>query len=234
MIDTTFSGLVRSLTLVDGDEETPFTALPTRRKTGPLRTLQKIDAMTANLDEALAEALEERWYLTPLSIEPGWLPVPRSSSEDRAASVARRDRVLGAIADIRSTLGISDAATARLIGVARNTLASWRKGERDPYPATVRRLFEIHSIVSAASTLFGDNASAWFHEYVDASTRLGILASETGAAQIAAELRRMLFTVVGTHTLPALDDDDDEIETIDGAFVPDAFSGAIRPRRRVT
>lgn len=231
MIETTFCGLVHPLALADERGETPFVSLPSRRKGGPLRLLRRLDAMTDILDEALSEPLE----LTPLSVEPHWLPAP--AVVDHAADNAGvlRKRALAAIADIRSTLSISDAATASLVRIARNTLASWRKGERAPYPATVRRLFEVHGVVSAASALLGGDARSWFQGYVGDETRLNVLGREGGVQRIAAELRSQLFPGVGTHTLPTTEDFDDTMN--DGSdqvvYTPEAFTQPVARRRPV-
>lgn len=231
MTETAFSGLVHPLDLVNEHGETPFLSLPSRRKGGPLRMLRKLDAMTDILDAALAQPLE----LTPLSVEPAWLPAPAVVDHTADAAGVLRERALAAIADIRSTLAISDAASASLVRVARNTLASWRKGERDPYPATVRTLFEIHGVVAAASTLLGEGARSWFHGYVGAETRLDLLAHEGGVQRIAAELRAQLFPGVGTHTLPTADDLDDAVneEFEQSMYAPEAFTQPVVRRRRV-
>jgi transcriptional regulator with XRE-family HTH domain len=233
LTETTFYGGVHPLALLDERGETPFLSMPSRRKAGPLRTLRKLDAMTDIVDQALAEPLD--W--TPLSVEPQWLLTSGFVEHASDETGLLRERALAAIADIRSTLVISDAAAASLVRVARNTLASWRKGERDPYPATLRMLFEIHSVVAAASALLGDDARSWFHGYAGDETRLSVLAHDGGAQRIAAELRARLFPDSGTPTLPTADDTDAEGPAVEGidevAYIPDAFTQPVARRRRV-
>lgn len=231
MTETAFCGPVHPLALTDERSETPFVSLPSRRKAGPLRVLRKLDEMTHILDEALSEPLD----LTPLLIEPHWLRVPAVLDHAPDDAGLLRKRALAAIADIRSTLTISDAATASLVRVARNTLASWRKGERAPYPATVRRLFEVHGVVSAASALLGGDTRNWFHGYVGDETRLSVLAREGGVQRITAELRAQLFPGVGTHTLPTTEDFDgpmkEEFDPV--VYTPEAFTQPVARRRPV-
>src|SRR4051794_40689395 len=127
MSETSFSGGYGPLALIEPDDGTPFAALPRRRRTG-LRTLRKLDALADVVDDVLAEASATRRDLTPLSTDVDWWSAPRPPVDESNGIVGLRERALFAIADIRSTLAISDAVTAALVGVARNTLASWRKG----------------------------------------------------------------------------------------------------------
>lgn len=231
MSETAFADL-RPLDLV-GDTGTEFAVLrPRRIRTGPLRTLRKLDELTDLLNEALEEPLE----LTPLSAGPRWLSGPRRAGVRREdPALALRSRALAALAELRGTLGISDAAAARLVGVARNTLASWRSGARAPYPATVRRLFEVHSIVAAARALLGESgAGAWFHGRLGPETRMHLLATDDGLQRVAADLRSLLFAGAGARTLPDVD------ELVDGmapgaevGFHPELFTAPIARRPKV-
>jgi transcriptional regulator with XRE-family HTH domain len=229
MTETAFSGSYGVFSLLHRDDETSFVALPPRRPTH-VRTLRVVDAVTSELDDVLAEAFAEL-DLTPLSSDTGRRWLPRLTAAEGPGAGAVRERALAAIADIRSILTMSDAATAQLVGVSRNTLASWRRGERDPYPATVRRLFEIHAVVSAASALLGTEASAWFSSHVDAESRLSVLASSDGPARLATELRQALFAATPRSTLPTADEFEEEAPLPASAYVPESFAGPIRQRR---
>ena len=178
---------------------TPFAALrPRCVGRGRVPILQKLDEVTAFVDEALAVPPD----LTPLSAELGWACTPalRVNSPDDGSAL--RDRALAVLADLRSTLAISDASAAAVVGIARNTLASWRSGKRVPYPATLRRLFEVHSVVAAASALLGAEAGTWFHGHVGESTRLTLLRTDEGLQRLTRELRSQLFGGVGARSLP--------------------------------
>jgi transcriptional regulator with XRE-family HTH domain len=140
-----------------------------------------------------------------------------------------RERALAALRDLRATLAISDASTASMVGIARNTLASWRRGERAPYPATVRRLFEVHSVVAAATALRGAaDAGAWFHSQLGDSTRVDLLRTDDGLRRLAAEVRSHLFGGVGARTLPDVAElevnDDNEG---DAEYRPETYAGPI-------
>ncbi|MDP9402540.1 MAG: hypothetical protein M3P85_04235 [Actinomycetota bacterium] len=231
MSETAFAALCpRNLV---GGVGTEFAVLrPRRIRTGPLRILRKLDDLTDLLSVALEEPLE----LTPLSAGPEWLSGPRRVGDQRdEPSPALRTRSLAALAELRSTLSISDTAAARLVGVARNTLASWRSGARAPYPATVRRLFEVQSVVAAARALLGEaEAGAWFHGRLGTESRIQLLATDEGLQRLAAELRARLFAGVRVRTLPEIDELTDETAAAkDVGFHPELYIGPIVRRPKV-
>jgi len=230
MTGTAFTAL-HPRQLIDEEANTPFLDFRPKRIGQGLR--QKLDAVTAYLDRALAE---------PAS---GMTPLLEGTPELTAAGPGiegddvLRDRALVAIKEICSALAISETKTASLIGVARNTLASWRRKERAPYPATVQKLFEVHSIVSAATALFGvDGARQWFHGYTDEGrSRADVLRASGGTQVLAGELRAALFPGAGPSALPApdeLDDlDEDTVAEQPAAYAPGAFAGRVVRARKV-
>lgn len=97
--------------------------------------------------------------------------------EERDEDDGLRQRAVAAVARLTSVLSVSEQHVARLTGISRNTIASWRSGERSPYPATVRPLFEIEMLVGSVSERRGTaQAWEWFGGFgVDGMTRLEIL-----------------------------------------------------------
>jgi hypothetical protein len=197
---------------------TPFESAAAATIAGQ-RTRTKLAAAKALIDDALES----------LALEP--LVAPRPA--EAPAVVPLRLRVLNAIDDIRTTLGIAESAAANLVRVARNTLASWRRGERDPYPATVRTIFEVHSVVAAANALLGtDGARQWFHEFVGDQTRLESLGTEGGVAALTAQLRGDLFPRRRRSALDDISDDADN-DAANAEFAAGVFDGPPVIARRV-
>lgn len=196
-------------------EETPFTTAGQRDSY--LKTRRKLTGIYNLVDDTLTE-------LAPV--------VPGGSAEPDAGL---RGRVLTAIDDIRAALEIAESAAANLVGVARNTLASWRRGEREPYPSTVRTVFEVHSLVNAARALYGDDTLAWFHGRIGDRTRLELLSEPGGISTVTADLRTSLFP--RRPSRPLVDDDTQDADDVgdDSPATSPAvsFSGPVRPARRI-
>jgi transcriptional regulator with XRE-family HTH domain len=219
--------------LVD-ENETPIGALTHRfRSPGGLR--EKILAFEKQIDKVIDEA---SFAGTPVIGGFPWTPVVVSQ---RGVTSRGNDglsaRVLAAVEEVRATLDLSEQRTAQLLGIARNTLASWRREERAPYPATVRTLFEIHSIVAAANALFGlVDARQWFSIPGESGiARKELLYQSAGSRLVMNELRHAMFPGAGTRTLPS--SEEFEEGEIPNGMVPgydqDAFAGPIQRRRNI-
>lgn len=220
MSETTFAK-AQPRSLLDYSE-TPFTV--TAGQSGRVRTLRRIDAITQFVDSALASCE----IGTPLPVDLGWnvMPMSPETSDD---GTELRDRSLTALDEIRATLGLSEVKLAALVGIARNTLASWRRHERVPYPATVRTLFEVHSIVAAATALLEHaGAQQWFLGYTnEGRARLDILGSPDGVQTLAAELRSALFPATAPSTLPNVHDFNEDGNDEESIYAPEVFAGEI-------
>lgn len=196
--------------LID-DHPTEILAQPQRwQRRSVLPLLRWIDELTTSVDASIeAHSIDA----TPLSLEPGWTAsLVAAAEQSGSADNALRDRALTALDEVRSVLAISEAQAASLVGVARNTVASWRRREREPYPATLRRLLEVHSIISAVTALHGsDDARNWFYgPMADGRSRVDALRLPEGTQLLTSELRSSLFPGTGPRTLPATDEVDDE------------------------
>lgn len=221
VMQTAFSRLTAPR-LVDAPT-TPFTALAFRRNVAGLATLRRLDAVTDMIDDALRPADEG----TPLPVDIGWLlHLPPHAS--KVSEEGLRESALHAIDEIRAALALSESVTAAVTGVARNTLASWRRRERNPYPATVRRLFEVHSLVMAAQALHGPtDARRWFYgTSPDGRARRDVLRMPDGVESLASELRHSLFREPSS-TLPPPDGDLEEASAEANEYDAAGFRGAI-------
>jgi transcriptional regulator with XRE-family HTH domain len=225
VIETTFSVLSPRLLL---DEIATAFTVPHPSRYGRRRAvLHRIDAMTDLVDAVLAAEIDDA---TPLSVELGWIPAPAPAAPIGDDPDERlREQALAAVDDIRSTLGLSETAVAGIVGIARNTLTSWRRNQRVPYPATVRTLFEVQSLIAAATELLGgpQASRSWFHSPgTEGLTRCEMLAKGTGA--IAAELRRALFRQPAS-ILPSGDELEDVTATVamPGSYTPEVFFGPV-------
>lgn len=219
--------------LVD-ETETPLGTLEYRyRRLGGLR--EQIRVFEKQIDEVIAEASLAG---TPVTGGVPWVPVvfPVDLS-DVSEAEQLRSRVAAAVSEIRTALALSEQRAARLVGVARNTLASWRRGDRTPYPASVRTLFEVHSIVAAADAFFGpEEAQRWFSApSVGGAPRSERLFLPDGPRDVMGELRRALFPGGGSRLLPSGADLEEGEAPVEGApgYHPDAFTGPIRRRRPI-
>jgi hypothetical protein len=232
MNETSF-GVYSPPDLIGPEIATPFLSFAPRRIGRHI--LRRLDAMTAFLDEALAR--DEEQNATPLPYEPGWISIPRRPDDPVLEEGDFRVRVLAAVDEIRDSLAVSETKVATLVSVARNTLASWRRKEREPYPATVRTLFEIHSIIGAARAWLGpEETTRWFHGITsDGQRRVDTLQSPDGIRALNDELRAVVFHGVGPTTLPSPAELDEEPETSEvREYAPDAFGGQVGRRPEVS
>lgn len=209
MNETTFSSLSPRRLL---DEAATTFTLPYPSRCRQRRAvLHGLDAVTDLVDATLAATVVDD--ATPLSVKLDWIPVPAPAPVIQDFDERLREQALAAVDDIRFALGLSETAVARVSGIARNTLASWRRKQHAPYPATVRTLFEIHSLIAAVAALLGshDAIRGWFNgPGPDGRARREILGEGTNV--LTDELRKALFRQPAS-TLPTGTQLDEEITT---------------------
>lgn len=220
MSSTAFSTLRPSLSVEE--DPTDFSAFqPGRENQDCISWPRRRDVVT----EFANNASEYQVDKTTLAVDIEWLillPMRHTVAEDF------RGQVLRAVDEIEEVLGLSETATAGIIGIARNTLASWRKKERDPYPATVRNIFEVQSVVAAATALFGvDDARSWFAGRSDTDkVRRDLLGSREGIDFLTTEMRSSIFRGAPS-VLPLPDEFDEDVNDKHGVYSSEAFDGQV-------
>jgi hypothetical protein len=164
--------------LIDGSE-TPFSWLEPHRVVpvpdiSTVRSYQRLARRLYDLTEALS--VESTPFMSS-GVED--LIHGRSFGHEETIDEDEdlRQRAAAAVARLMSVLSASEQHVARMSGISRNTIASWRSGDRSPYPATVRPLFEIEMLVSSVVDRLGvAQARDWFGGYgPDGLTRLEFL-----------------------------------------------------------
>lgn len=178
--------------------------------------------------------------MTPFTRPLVWM-VPQDwkleASED-PADARRRKRAIAAIDTVRGLLDLTEESAARILGIARGTLRSWRREERSPYPATTQHLFEVEAVVRNLVSAMGEAAARrWLEERMpDGRRRVDLLCEADGPRQIAWESRSMVFRRRSSRWLPTAADLDEDIDLEPGTapvpFAPSAFQGPVNRRRR--
>jgi transcriptional regulator with XRE-family HTH domain len=156
-----------------------------------------------------------------------------SLSADATAAIA-------ALARIRTALRVTEEQAAAMVGIARGSVRNWRQGKASPYPATVRRLFEVDALVTALSVTLGDSLPVWLQaRNASGATRMATLAEPGGSAHLMDEVSSILFPTQSVRLLPSADelDTDDltsgEAEPAGAVWAPGArpFAGLANQRR---
>lgn len=199
-------------------DETPFVTRIHRRSRRSLEALRRsaehLGFVTALLrgvevDRDLADA-------TAGTAQMPWTdPIRVVRSFERGPVPGRRQRALAAVDRLRTLCDLSEERAAELMGVARGTLRSWRGGERDPYGATTRHLFEVDSFVSVLVRVLGrDAARSWLTEHDDdgSTARVEFLAAEDGPRMLLRAARASVLPGGGPRLLPTADDLDEGTE----------------------
>lgn len=140
------------------------------------------------------------------------------------------ERALAAVADVQTWLGIGRDDVAQLAGYSPRSIKNWREG-MDPYPATVRRLFDIHALVGALERKLGlDGARVWLADTTaDGRARRDLLGEEVGLRALVSEAAALLFEA------PVRDGRTVELEEPVHPEVrprPELFAGPVRRTRR--
>lgn len=203
------------------------TAITTRRQLA-----DHLAALSASISQTIVDAAEQMWVL--LGAEPAdvigdvrtWTPAPELPATRSPAQAA-----LAAVADVQRWLAVGQDQVAALASYAPRSIKNWREG-MDPYPATVRRLFDLHALVGSLVRAMGtERARLWLADTDDAGvSRRERLADEEGLRSVINEAATTLFEVPTVAPLHALDFDEEEAQEL--APRPDMFSGPVRRVRR--
>lgn len=191
-----------------------------------------LDRLFAAVNQTMIEDAEQIWVV-PLSAQPAelvgdfrsWNP-PTNQAPLSAAQTA-----LAAVADLQRWLAIGQDQVATLAGYAPRSVKNWRE-HMDPYPATVRRLFDVHALIGSLTRSMGtEGARLWLADAgKDAVSRRDRLVDDAGLRAVISEAAATLFeppTVPGLHDL-----DFDEEGPAAIPRRPDLFSGPVRRARR--
>lgn len=155
-----------------------------------------------------------------------WTHTPREP-----AITPRAKAALAAVFDIEQWLAVGQDQVAVLARYAPRSVKNWREG-MDPYPATVRRLFDLHALLGSLARAIGvEEARLWLaNAGATGVSRLERLGDDEGLRSVIAEASTILFeppTVASLHAL-----DFEEEPHVDVAQRPDSISGPVRRIRR--
>jgi DNA-binding transcriptional regulator YiaG len=106
--------------------------------------------------------------------------------------------------ELREWLNLTTDETARLVGVGRTTPLAWEREGREPRPAHARRLYQVHSIVSALVARVGVPAAVEWLERGEPSPRHRLEQGEI--TSVAREAERILLQRERRSELPARDE----------------------------
>lgn len=154
-----------------------------------------------------------------------WLP---THGEKSAAPKGQASIAVSAFDEVKGGIGLSVRETARIVGLSHNTVQSWRKGEREPYPATIRRLLEVSSLVSALRGK-GWTPKDWTEKPpgLDESY-LSVLERIDGPEEVSRLTHWILFTSRQRQASLVLDEDD--VHEKGPAYIPNAIAAGRRRR----
>ena len=139
-----------------------------------------------------------------VDVAEGTAAMSESQVRDETRAHARH-AALAAFDRVRHRLGLTDEKTAKLVDVARGSVRNWRQGNKQPYPATVRRLHEVDAILTAAESVLGPGLDAWLRAMGPSGVpRIDALAKADGGALLMQELSPILFPRKATKLLPGL------------------------------
>ena len=191
-----------------------------------------LTAISSAISQTILDIAEQIWVL--VRAEPGdvigdmrtWMP---ASAEPITPSPAQA--ALAAVSDIQRWLAIGQDQVAALAGYAPRSVRNWREG-MDPYPATVRRLFDLHALLGSLDRAMGtERARLWLADAGPAGiSRRERLEDDEGLRSMIAEASTTLFEAPTVAPLHALDFEEEEQRDV--APRPDAFSGPVRRVRR--
>jgi DNA-binding XRE family transcriptional regulator len=119
------------------------------------------------------------------------------STPPQARTTVPRSKAFRAFTELRRWLRLTATEAADLIGVKRTTPNAWQREGREPRPASARRLYQLHSIVSSLVRKLGENEAIRWLETGDPSPREQLLRGELGVVARSAEA-----LVIGRQPLP--------------------------------
>ncbi|MHB1536213.1 MAG: hypothetical protein ACYC1D_16705 [Acidimicrobiales bacterium] len=167
------------------------------------------------------------WSFEGIGTSYGWKP----SVVEEAPSAAQS--ALEAVADIQRWLAIGQDQVATLAGYAPRSVKNWREG-MDPYPSTVRRLFDLHALLGSLTHRIGvEGARLWLADISHTGVRRrDRLADEDGLRSVISEAATTLFEQPSVLRMHALDFEESPEPEVPRR--PGLFSGPVRRARRRT
>ena len=139
--------------------------------------------------------------------------------EDEAqhdAAAAEEPKPVRAVRQLCEWLDLPEAGVADIADFAVRSVANWRAG-RQPYPATVRRLYQIHAFVrSLVKTMGGDRARLWITEPAvpGGVKRVELLRTDEGLAELMDEVADVIFERPRRADLPVAEFEEEQIERL--------------------
>lgn len=184
------------------------------------------------MNRTILDAAEQTWVLpsaNPADLIGDLRPWTQSVVAPATASSAQS--ALAAAADIQGWLAIGQDQVAALAGYAPRSVKNWRDG-MEPYPATVRRLFDLHALLGYLVRALGaPGAQLWLADTGNAEvSRRERLADDVGLRSVIAEATTTLFEASTVPPVHALDFDEEAGPEV--VRQPDLFSGPVRRVRR--
>jgi hypothetical protein len=151
-----------------------------------------------------------------------WTPIPIEPVMSSPAEAA-----LAAVSDIQHWLAIGQDQVAALAGYSSRSVKNWREG-MDPYPATVRRLFDLHALLGSLDRAMGtERVRLWLADTGPGGiSRRERLADDAGLRSVVAEANAILFEEPTVAPLHALDFEEEGQRVV--AHSPDVFSSPVR------
>jgi hypothetical protein len=203
------------------------TAITTQRQ-----LIEPLAVIASAISQTIVDVAEEIWVLVRAAPADVFSDMrTRMPAPVRPVAPSPAQTALAAVSDIQRWLAVGQDQVAALAGYAPRSVKNWRAG-MDPYPATVRRLFDLHALLGSLERAMGmERARLWL---ADASTagfgRRERLADDAGLRSVIAEATTTLFEAPTVAPLHALDFEDEGQRDV--APRPDAFSGPVRRVRR--
>ncbi|MDA8303260.1 MAG: hypothetical protein M0005_17375 [Actinomycetota bacterium] len=193
---------------------------------------ERLAAISSTISQTIVDIAEQVWVL--VRAEPAdvigdmrtWIPSPAEPVTPSPAQAA-----LAAVSDIQRWLAVGQDQVAALAGYAPRSVKNWREG-MDPYPATVRRLFDLHALLGSLDRAMGtERTRLWLAGTGPAGvSRREHLADDAGLRSVIAEASTTLFEAPTVAPLHALDFEEEGRRDVPPR--PDAFSGPVRRMRR--
>jgi transcriptional regulator with XRE-family HTH domain len=142
-------------------------------------------------------------------------------------------RAVRAVRELCNLLELTEAELADLVGFSVRSIANWRQG-RQPYPATVRNLYQVHAIVeSLVNTLGVGTARLWLSTQVDGTSRLELLQDEDGLSKVLEEAAHLLYERPERERRVGAESEERAIEDeFDIAPRPELMKSSLRSRKR--
>lgn len=179
-----------------------------------------------------ASPTEFQSRLTPRQTMHVEAPQHRSLSRSRPSELVRAkpSKAFAAFDDLRRWLRLGSEEAAKLIGVGRTTPLAWEREGHEPRPATARRLYQLHTLVSAIVERLGEPAAIRWLESGSPSPHELIISGQFAEAARSAE-----DVLIGRRPATTLEPGaliDESHETRLAEAVSTRRRGARRQRRR--